>query len=154
MPITERDFDSESELQRWVYSNSQTFFGDCILLPGFRITTPSGKHGVPDGFAFSFEQRRWWIVECELLAHGVWPHIAEQITRFVVAARNPGTLRQVRDKVFERILSDDLQNSVATALETTTTRLLQQIELFVEGISPALAIFIDDTDQDLVDFCE
>jgi hypothetical protein len=51
MPITDAVFDLEQELQKWVYDNISSFFGDCILLPGFRITTPSGKHGIPDGFA-------------------------------------------------------------------------------------------------------
>lgn len=155
MSINDAAFDSENELQTWSFANGHTFFGSSsILIGGFRITTPAGKHGVPDGFAFNFDQRAWWVVECELLAHGVWQHIAEQITRFVVAARNPGTLRQVRDKLFERILSDKKDDAIAAALKTTPTRLLQQLELFIEGVSPSLAVFIDDTDQDLLDFCD
>lgn len=153
MSIKEAPFDSEKELEDWSFVNSNTFFGKSILLPGFRITTPAGKHGVPDGFVFNFDQRAWWLVECELLAHGVWQHIAEQITRFVVAGRNPSTLRQVRDKLFERIVAESLEEAVASVLKTTPTRLLQQIELFIEGVAPSLAIFIDDTDQDLLDFC-
>lgn len=154
MAISEAAYDSEAELQKWAFQNCKTFFGDCLLLSSFRITTPSGKHGIPDGFVFNFVKRSWWIVECELLAHGVWPHIAEQITRFVVAARNPMTLRQIRDKLFEKILEDNRHAEIAAALKIEPTRLLQQIELFIEGVSPSLAIFIDDTAQDLVDFCD
>lgn len=154
MAISESSFDNESELEKWVYGNSPTFFGDCILLKGFRITTPSGKHGIPDGFAFNFAQRSWWIIECELLSHGVWPHIAEQITRFVVASRSTASHRQVRDKLFEAILAQNKQDAVVGALETTTHRLLQQIELFIEGVAPSLALFIDDSNQDLLDFCD
>jgi hypothetical protein len=94
------------------------------------------------------------VVECELLSHGVWPHIAEQITRFVVAARNPATLREVRDKLFHKVLANEMQDAVAKALGTDTTRLLHQIELFLEGVTPSLAIFIDETDQDLLEFCD
>src|SRR5262249_29821390 len=101
-----------------------------------------------------FTQKAWWIIECELLKHGVWQHIAEQITRFVVAIRNPATLRLVRDKVFDNVMDDQQESMIAQALGTNTTRLLQQIELFLEGISPSLAIFIDDTDQDLLDCCD
>jgi hypothetical protein len=154
MSISDHPFDNEAELQTWAFTNSQTFFGQSILLPGFRITTPAGKHGVPDGFAFNFEQRQWWVVECELLGHGVWPHIAEQVTRFVVAARNSATLRQIRDNLFERILSEQKEDIVSRAIGTTSTRLLQQVELFIEGVSPSLTIFIDNTNQDLLDFCE
>jgi hypothetical protein len=153
MTISEATFDDEAELERWTFANSRTFFGDSILVPKFRITTPSGKHGIPDGFVFNFVQRSWWVVECELLAHGVWPHIAEQITRFVVAIRNPNTLRQVRDKLFEEILTRGHAEAIARDLETDSHRLLQQIELFLEGVRPSLAMFIDDTNQDLTDFC-
>ncbi|MFH1300940.1 MAG: hypothetical protein ABIK07_07735 [Planctomycetota bacterium] len=153
MGISDASFDNEKELEGWTFSNCNTFFGDCIFLSGFRITTPAGKHGIPDGFAFNFSQRAWWFIECELLSHGVWPHIAEQVTRFVVAVNNPITLRIIRDKLFEKILEDNMQLTVAKALNTTTDRLLQQLELFLEGVDPSLAIFIDDTNQDLTDFC-
>jgi hypothetical protein len=152
--ISDQSFDNEKELETWAFANYGTFFGTSVLLNGFRITTPTGKHGLPDGFAFNFAQRQWWVVECELLSHGVWPHIAEQITRFVVAARNPATLRQIRDKIFEQVLLEGKQDAVSAMIGTTPTRLLQQIELFIEGVTPALAIFIDDTNQDLIDFCD
>lgn len=154
MAITDAAFDREAELQTWAFVNCSTFFGNCVLLPGFKITTPSGKQSIPDGFAFNFDEKKWWVIECELLHHGVWPHIAEQITRFVVAVRNSGTLRQVRDKLFERIMESSRHDQVTTALTTTPHRLLQQLELFIEGVSPSIAIFIDDTNQDLEDFCD
>ena len=154
MAIRDAEFNTEAELQTWAFANSTAFFGDSILLPGFKILTPAGKGGIPDGFVFNFDKKAWWVIECELLKHGVWQHIAEQVTRFVVAARNPATLRQIRDKVFERVLADKSQDAVAKALGTDTTRLLQQLEVFLEGVSPSLAVFIDDTDQDLLDFCD
>jgi hypothetical protein len=79
MSIADAQFENEKELQDWSFANLSTFFGNATLLPGFRITTPAGKHGIPDGVAFNFEQRSWWLIECELLSHGVWPHIAEQV---------------------------------------------------------------------------
>jgi len=153
MAITDAPFDLEKELEGWVYGNIDTFSPGCILLPGFRITTPSGKHGIPDGFVFNFQLRSWWIVECELLRHGVWPHIAEQLTRFVVAGQNPETLRQLRDRLFEEVLSRGLEKKVADLLETDATRLFQKLELFIESVQPSIAVFIDDTNQDLTDFC-
>ena len=154
MAIKDATFDDEKELEAWTFANIPTFFGQACFLPGFRITTPAGKHGVPDGFAFNFNQRAWWVIECELLAHGVWPHIAEQITRFVVAVRNPPMLRRIRDRLFEKILGEGNHQSVASALCTDVSRLLQQVELFVEGVTPSIAIFIDETDKDLMDFCD
>lgn len=154
MSISDAQFDNEKELQDWAFANSHTFFGDSTLVGGFKITTPSGKGGVPDGFVFNFAQRSWWVVECELLAHGVWPHIAEQVTRFVVAARNPTTLRQIRDKLFEQILETGKQDVVMAALGSSPHRLLQQLELFIESVPPSLTVFIDETNQDLLDCCD
>ena len=91
------------------------------------------------------------MIESELISHGVWPHIAEQITRFIVALQNPSTKRIIRDHVFEYIISEELIGESCTALNTTRERLLQQIELFIEGIDPQVVIFIDETNQDLYD---
>lgn len=153
MSISDVEFELEIDLQNWVFQNIRTFLGDCILIPGFRIKTPSGKSGIPDGFAFNFETESWWIIECELLKHGVWPHIAEQLTRFVVAGRNSDTTRQVRDRLFETVLEMGDEKEVIRRLQTTNERLFQKLELFIESISPSIAVFIDDTSQDLLDFC-
>jgi len=100
MAIIQADFDNEAELQTWVEGNLSQFLPGVFAISGCRVTTVSGKHGVPDGFAFCFTQRQWYVIENDLLAHGVWPHIAEQITRFVVALQNPATRRKIRDHLF------------------------------------------------------
>jgi len=151
MAIVEAAFESEQELQDWVYGKFDSFLPHCFLVPGFQVTTISGKKGVPDGFAFNYDAREWYVVECELLEHGVWPHIAEQITRFVVALQNPATLRKVRDKLFEHVMDEERAGDVAQALGTTSERLHQQLELFIETSQPQVAVFIDDVNRDLQD---
>lgn len=152
--INENSYNSEQELQDWTFANIQSFLPGSYLTNGFQITTNSGKNGVPDGFAFDFANREWYLIECELLSHGVWPHIAEQITRFVVALKNPETLRKVRDQIFEKIMDDNRSDEVANNLNTTKERLHQQIELFIESIPPTLVIFIDETNHDLNDMTQ
>lgn len=152
MAILELAFDKEEDLERWVFSNLDEFLGKSILLKKFFIETPAGKGAVPDGIAFNFTDGEWYVLECELIKHGVWPHIAEQITRFVVALQNPDTLRKIRDRVFEYIMAENLASEIAGQLETSRDRLLQHIELFIEGVKPQVVIFVDDTTQDLEDF--
>lgn len=154
MAITECDFDNEMELQAWVCKNIHDFLGDVTYLDGFKVSTTSGKGGIPDGFAFNLTAKEWFVIENELLAHGVWPHIAEQVTRFVVAMKNPQTRRSVRDRLFEHICAAGAQDDFAGQLGVSTDRLLQQVELFVEGVQPELAIFIDSTNQDLHDMAQ
>ena len=154
MSITESSYNSEKELQDWVFSNINTFIPAANLLNGFQITTASGKNAVPDGFAFDFENKEWYLIECELLSHGVWPHIAEQITRFVVASKNPDTLRKIRDRLFEYLVEKNITDEICTALKTTSERLHQHIELFIEGVQPNLVVFIDETNRDLEDMMQ
>ena len=82
MAIQEASYSSEKELEEWVKPNFSTFLASSLLLDGFSITTPSGKRSIPDGFAFDFSGRAWYVIECELLQHRVWSHIAEQMVRF------------------------------------------------------------------------
>ena len=152
MAIQESSFLNEAELENWVKSNFTSFQPATVLLNGFRITTPSGKHGIPDGFPFDLKSKSWSIIECELLSHGVWPHIAEQITRFTVAAQSTDTLRIARDKLFEEILNSGISNTCCRELGIEPERLHQHLELFIQGIKPQLLIFIDDTNRDLEDF--
>jgi len=151
MAILETEFDNEKELENWVKANIEDFLPGAICIPGCRILTISGKGGVPDAFAFNLAEHEWYVIEAELLSHGVWPHIAEQIVRFVVATQNPETRRIIRDKLFEYLLTTEKLESAAKDLDTTLERLLQQIELYIEGVDPQFVIFINNTNQDLQD---
>jgi hypothetical protein len=125
MAIIESPFDNEGELHNWIVNNFEDFFQGTIYLDGIYITTISGKRGLPDGFAFNLNENEWYMIESELLSHGVWPHIAEQITRFIVAIQNPSTRRTIRDHFFEKIVSDNKIEEACGALNTTPERLLQ-----------------------------
>ncbi len=154
MTINESSYNSEQELQDWTFANIHSFLPGSYLSKGFQVTTNSGKNGVPDGFAFDFANREWYLIECELLKHGVWPHIAEQITRFVVALKNPESIKKIRDRLFEKILKDNKADETAEQLNTTKERLHRQIELFLESVPPTLVVFIDDTNRDLNDMMQ
>jgi len=106
MAIQECKFDNENELHSWVESHTKDFFGDVIYVPGtFFINTKNKKGAKPDGLVLDIANSAWTIVESELLQHGVWDHIAEQIIRFVVATKNAETIRRVRDAFLEKIES-------------------------------------------------
>lgn len=149
MSITEASFDNEAELETWVLDNLGQFLPGSIYLAPQNIVTLSGKQGRPDGFAFNLQERTWSLIEVELLKHGVWPHIAEQITRFVVALRNSDTLISLRTALFEKILNDGLLATACESLDTTPERLLQRLELMLQGDNPSVTIFIDETNEDL-----
>jgi hypothetical protein len=149
MAISEAPFENEMELQTWVINNIAHFLPGSIFMPGCSISTTTGKSGIPDGYAFNFSERQWYIIENELLHHGVWPHIAEQVVRFVVASQNSDSRRKLRDRLFEQIMKNGDVEETCRQLSTTRERLLQQLELFIEGVDPQIAIFIDETNRDL-----
>ena len=66
--------------------------------------------------------------------------------------QNQGTLRSIRDRLFEHILSNDLIDESAQQLGTTRERFLQDLELFLETVRPGIVIVIDESNQDLTDF--
>lgn len=125
MSIEEVAYENEKELDKWVAESIDAFIPDAMYLPGIRVSTISGKGGIPDGFAFDLENNQWYVIESELLQHGVWPHIAEQIVRFVVAMQNQEARRAVRDHLFEAIVDSETTEQACEVLRTSPERLLQ-----------------------------
>ena len=130
MSIIEADFENEKELDQWVSENLELFLPGAVYLPGIYVATTSGKRGLPDGFAYDLDAQEWYLLEAELLSHRVWPHIAEQLTRFVVAIQNPETRRIIRDHVYDSIIDRDEVELACEMLETTRERLFQKPFLF------------------------
>jgi hypothetical protein len=155
MAIERKQFDNEQELDKWVQSNYRTFFGDVIYIPGnFFINTKRNKGGKPDGFVLDLNNSSWTIVEAELLKHGVWDHIAEQIVRFIVAARNSASQRKIRDLFFDEIEARNIISSLSKKMNETESRLLQKIETIIESQTPDIAVFIDEINEDFEDMVE
>lgn len=155
MAIEQRLFDNENELHNWVAENITTFFGDVLYVPGsFFITTKRNKRCKPDGYILDIQNSAWTIIESELLKHGVWEHIAEQIMRFIVAATSDATKRKIRDVFFDVIESKGLIPHFSETLGITQHRLIQRIENIIEGQTPDIAIFIDEVNEDLEEMIE
>lgn len=82
------NFENEEEIENLVYENYEYLFGpSSFLLPKKIIKTYDGFGTIPDGFAIDIENKNWYIVEAELAKHSVWGHIAQQVTKQIVAAQ-------------------------------------------------------------------
>lgn len=154
MAIQLSKYDDESELHNWVEKNIDKFFGDVIYLKGFQISTKRNKGAIPDGFILDLNNSSWTIIENELLSHGVWDHIAEQVIRFVVASQNDATKKKIRNKFFDELESKNLLNVVSEKSKIPIYNLLKHIENIIETNAPDIAIFIDDTNEDLKDMAD
>ena len=114
-------FNNEKELENWVESNIEKFFGkDIIFIKGEHfIQTKRGKGAKPDGFVLDLQNSSWTIIENELIAHGVWEHIAEQIMRFIVASRSSRTQKKIRDLFLNEIENQKLISTLSKKLQVS-----------------------------------
>jgi len=100
-------FDSEAELERVIIQNYEYLFGpNSFYLPKAKIKTADGSGTVPDGFAIDIAQRKWYLVEAELVHHSVWNHIAPQITKQILASQQAITKRTIVDLSVEQYKND------------------------------------------------
>ena len=142
-------FASESELESVLLENYEYIFGpDSVLLPKKLIRSPDGAGTIPDAFAFDLQQRKWYLVEAELLGHGVWAHIAPQVAKQIVASIQPATKSILEQVLVDLYLSDD---SVRVKFDEHG---IQQIDVrsVVNDIlsrPPVVAIPIDSISRDL-----
>ena len=142
-------FDDEGELEGVLLENYEYIFGpDSILLPKKLIRSADGAGTIPDAFAIDLQQRKWYLVEAELLSHGVWAHIAPQVAKQIVASIQPSTKATLEQVLVDIYLSDD---SVRVKFEEHK---IQQIDVrsvvgaILSG-PPIVAIPIDTISRDL-----
>jgi len=82
------DFGNEEDMKRVLMRFKglfrKVFGGNTIYIPVERLIEGEGVRGVPDAFLLIFGRKQFdiWIIEFELIKHGVKSHIRPQIERF------------------------------------------------------------------------
>jgi len=100
-------FANEDELEQVVVSNYEYFFGpSSFYLPKSTITTADGHGTIPDGFVIDIGKRVWYIVEVELLKHGVYTHIVPQITKQVIASSQNNSKEKIEELAVKQYSND------------------------------------------------
>lgn len=101
-------FTDETEIEKVVFDNFEYLFGpSSFVLPKKLIQTPDGAGTIPDGFAIDLENKTWYIVEAELICHPVWTHIAQQITKQLIAAQHEKTRNLIIELVVKLYKESD-----------------------------------------------
>jgi hypothetical protein len=142
-------FDREDDLEALVLLHYRHFYGERSLLFGKTlIKTLGGSGTIPDAFAVNVETRTWYVVEIELLRHGI-SHIAPQIATQVMAASNARAQGKLQ-RLFVRAVQAN-PDYIASFRDAG----VQDIEisaLLAEILSeePVVSIPIDDIDEDLL----
>lgn len=142
-------FENEEELEQVVLENYDDIFGpDSVLLPKALIKSADGVGTVPDAFAIDLVQRRWYIVEAELLGHGVWRHIAPQVAKQLAAAAQASTRRQLLKTVISLYKSESQIRSLFAESDIPEVDVGSVVTAILEN-EPTVAIPIDAISKDL-----
>lgn len=130
----EASFTNEEEIENVVFENYEYLFGySSFLIPKSLIKTNDGAGTIPDGFVIDLSKKRWYLVEAETSKHSVWGHIAQQVSKQIIAARQELTRKllielavnqytenkDVKEKFIEENISEiNLRKYLSEILET------------------------------------
>ncbi len=130
----EASFTNEEEIENVVFENYEYLFGySSFLIPKALIKTNDGAGTIPDGFVIDLSKKRWYLVEAETSKHSVWGHIAQQVSKQIIAARQELTRKllielavnqytenkDVKEKFVEENISEiNLRKYLSEILET------------------------------------
>lgn len=145
-------FDSEAELEQVIVDNYEYLFGPTsFYLPKAKIRTADGAGTIPDGFAIDIGQKKWYLVEAELIHHSVWQHIAPQVTKQILASQQPNTKRTLVDLAVEQYQSDAYTREKYEDLNIAQINVRQVIGDILET-DPIIGVPIDGITNDLRDW--
>ncbi len=145
------DFEREEELEAVVRDFAPDLFGSSVVYIGQpTITTGDGRTTVPDAIVIDLEARTWFLVEVELARHGIWEHIAPQVSRQLAAAGSDTTLERLLDKALEAISRDARLQALLQELGIPQIDIHGHVRSILQR-PPVVAIPIDAVPQDLQD---
>jgi hypothetical protein len=145
-------FDNESELEQVIIYNYEYLFGPTsFYLPKAKIKTADGVGTIPDGFAIDIGQRKWYLVEAELIHHSVWNHIAPQVTKQILASQQQNTKRTLINLAVEQYQADPYTKEKFEDLNIAAINVRQVVGDILET-DPIIGVPIDGITNDLRDW--
>jgi len=145
-------FDSEAELEKVIIDNYEYLFGPTsFYLPKAKIKTADGIGTIPDGFAIDIGEKKWYLVEAELMHHSVWSHIAPQVTKQLLASKQSIAKRIIIDLSVEQYQSDKYTREKFDDLNIKAINVRQVVGDILET-DPIIGIPIDGITNDLKDW--
>jgi len=145
-------FESEAELEQVIIDNYEYLFGPTsFYLPKTKIKTADGIGTIPDGFAIDIGQKKWYIVEAELMHHSVWNHIAPQVTKEILASQQTLTKRTLIDLAVEQYQEDHYTKEKFEDLNIAAINVRQIVGDILET-EPIIGVPVDGVTNDLRDW--
>ena len=145
-------FNNEAELEKVVIENFEYLFGpNSIFLPKALIKTADGAGTIPDGFAIDVEQRKWYLVEAELIHHNVWNHIAPQVTKQLLASQQVATKKAIEDLAVDQYQKVGVTQEKFNELGINAIDVRKVVREILDK-DPIIGVPINDITNDLKDW--
>jgi hypothetical protein len=145
-------FDNEAELEQVIIDNYEHLFGPTsFYMPKAKIKTADGVGTIPDGFVIDIGQKKWYLVEAELMHHSVWSHIAPQVTKQILASQQSVTKRILIDLAVEQYQHDAYTKEKFEDLNIAAINVRQVVGDILET-DPIIGVPIDGVTNDLRDW--
>jgi hypothetical protein len=143
------EFETERELEEIVLANYHLLYGDQALLFGkAQIKTDDGKGTVPDAYVVDLDSKCWYVVEVEMLHHGVYDHIVRQLTKQINAAASHQAKTILRQRFVAEIEKNKDYRKLFKDAEIPEIKIAEVIEEILRE-PPRISISIDATSADL-----
>lgn len=149
----EANFENEDEIEKIVFENYEYLFGpSSFILPKTLIKTLDGTGTIPDGFAIDLANRKWYIIEAELIKHSVWSHIAPQISKQIIASQQEITRKLLIEISVNQYSNNEIKEKFTdeNIPEINIRRILGEI---LES-EPIVGIPIDKISEDLKEWAK
>lgn len=145
----DENFRNEGEIEQVFFEHYQVLMGaNVVLLPKSIIQTSDGSGTIPDAYAFDLDNHCWYLIEVELLHHGVWQHIVRQISMQLTAARDARSQEKILDKAVELYERDERFRSIVQEKEIKEIHLRKRLADILKK-EPLIGIPIDKSSSDL-----
>ncbi|MEM3403684.1 MAG: hypothetical protein QXJ17_03990 [Nitrososphaeria archaeon] len=146
--FVKKEFDDEQELESLINSHHETIFNkDIVYIPQKIIQTSGGYGTVPEAIVIDFSSKCWYIVEVELAEHGLWSHIASQVSKQIVAIENKDTKQKIKRTTLDLIEKKEALKRKLIEDGMPELRLYEVVERILED-KPKIVIPIDSEPSD------
>jgi hypothetical protein len=143
---------NEAELEEIVKEHSKQIFGHESLYFDIKgkIDSKTGAGSKPDGYAISFYEPKWYVVEVEVSWHKPYDHILPQITRFINGIKNLDSQKEISEWLYERIRENPktknfVEKMITEEISHFLTRLISK--------PPTVVIIVDEKTPQLEEAC-
>jgi len=142
----------ETQLEEMVKEHANQIFGKDSLYFDIKekIESKAGIGSIPDGYALSLYEPRWYVVEVEVSWHSPYKHILPQISKFMSGIESRDTQNEISELLYKEILNNA---RIKTFVEKSITEEIHHFMTKLVSEQPTVIIIIEERTPELEEVC-